>query len=104
MLPLGRSTISAPECRIQVLAHSCGSSYKASNQCDDVDHHANSGKVPENSQQKIVGHNTVPSLLSSTHQVVWSVKVDGVTTTEEAKTRSMLNIKIIVPILIRSFA
>lgn len=58
MVPLGRFTISAPESRIQVLAHSCGSSYKVSNQCDDVDHHANSNKVPENSQQKIVGHNT----------------------------------------------
>lgn len=63
MLPLGRFSIYVPEHRIEVLALSCGSSYKVSNQYDGVDHCANSSKVPENSQQKIVGHNTGSQLI-----------------------------------------
>lgn len=63
MLSLGRFSMSAPEHRIQVLARSCGSSYKVSKQYDSVDHHPNSSKVPENSQQKIVGHNTGSQLI-----------------------------------------
>lgn len=102
MLPLGRFSISAPEHRTHFLAHTCDSSYKVSKQYDSVDHHANSSKVPENSQQKTVGHSAGSQLIVFNSPV--SVKCGGVATTEETKTRSTLNNKIIVLILSKSFA